>query len=112
MGNNNIGDEGAKYIAQVLQHNNTVTTIYLDDDNIGDELLKGINKLLKKNKLQATEALKIDQTIDSSFHDHLDSIKCLLKSKDVSSTTKLEMIQEIHQLYNEESLPLLGISEL
>ncbi|MFP3018388.1 MAG: hypothetical protein ACEY3E_05845 [Candidatus Tisiphia sp.] len=85
-------------VIKKLQVEKNVEKINLGNNNIGDELLKGINKLLKKNKLQTTEALKIDQTIDSSFHDHLDGIKCLLKSKEVSSTTKLEMIQEIHQL--------------
>ncbi|WP_341755789.1 ankyrin repeat domain-containing protein [Candidatus Tisiphia endosymbiont of Ptychoptera albimana] len=72
---NKIGAEGAKYLAQALQHNNSVTSIDLGDNNIGDELLKDIDELLEKNKLQAIEALKIDQTIDSSFHDDLDSKK-------------------------------------
>ncbi|WP_375319152.1 ankyrin repeat domain-containing protein [Candidatus Tisiphia endosymbiont of Oplodontha viridula] len=58
-------------------------------------------------------------------------LHCLLESKEVSTAIKLEMIQEFHQLYNvtiqdqdgktvgdyameycQESLPLLGISEL
>ncbi|WP_341757946.1 hypothetical protein [Candidatus Tisiphia endosymbiont of Ditula angustiorana] len=37
-----IGDEGAKYLAQALQHNNSVTTIDLGVNQIGDELLKDI----------------------------------------------------------------------
>lgn len=171
----NIGDEGAKSIAQALHHNNSVTAIHLHGNKIGTELLKDIDELLEKNKLQAAEALKFDQTIDSSFQDHpdLDSIKnnmlslkankptdfgdtlmhiahaqgnkedirllhqygaktnvqnvqgktplhCLLESKEVSTATKVEIIQEFHQLYSgktvrdyameycQESLPLLG----
>ena len=42
MGNELIGDEGAKHIADALMENETLETIHLSDNSIGDE---GANSL-------------------------------------------------------------------
>ena len=50
MGSNNIGDEGTKRIAEMLENNNTITSLDLDCNDIGDEGAKCIAVMLKINK--------------------------------------------------------------
>ncbi len=47
---NEIGDEGAKLIADSLKTNSTLTTLYLYDNKIGPKGLKTINEYLQRNK--------------------------------------------------------------
>jgi Ran GTPase-activating protein (RanGAP) involved in mRNA processing and transport len=46
---NNIGDDGAKAIAEALKVNTVVTTLYLHNNSIGDEGAKAIAEALKVN---------------------------------------------------------------
>ena len=46
LGRNNIGDEGAKYVAEALKVNTSLTKINLWDNDIGDEGAKYVACLL------------------------------------------------------------------
>ena len=46
---NNIGAEGAKYVAEALKVNTSLTKIYLSSNNIGDEGAKYVAEALKVN---------------------------------------------------------------
>jgi hypothetical protein len=47
LGENNIGDDGAKAIAEALKVNAVKTTVLLGDNNIGDEGAIAIAEVLK-----------------------------------------------------------------
>ena len=47
---NQIGDKGAKYIAGALAKNSTLTHLDLGSNQIGDEGAKHIEKILSKNR--------------------------------------------------------------
>ena len=51
LNKNNIGDEGAKAIAQVLETNTIFDSLYLNENNIGDEGAKAIARVLKTETL-------------------------------------------------------------
>jgi hypothetical protein len=50
LSGNNIGDDGAKAIADALKVNHSLETLYLNDNNIGDDGAKAIADALKDNK--------------------------------------------------------------
>ena len=50
LGYNNIGDEGAKYLAEMLCHNSTITSLDVDFNSIGVEATEYIEKFKARNK--------------------------------------------------------------
>ena len=54
---NNIGDEGAKAIAEALKVNTVLTVLYLGENNIGDDGAKAIAEALKVNPVKTTVLL-------------------------------------------------------
>jgi Ran GTPase-activating protein (RanGAP) involved in mRNA processing and transport len=54
---NNIGDEGAKAIAEALKVNTVLTVLYLGENNIGDDGAKAIAEALKVNAVKTTVLL-------------------------------------------------------
>jgi hypothetical protein len=51
LGENDIGDEGAKYVAEALKVNTSLTEITLYDNNIGDDGAKYVAEALKVNTI-------------------------------------------------------------
>jgi len=49
--NNNIGDEGAEHMADLLRVNTGIQVLYLQQNNIGDE---GVGHLAEALKVNAT----------------------------------------------------------
>jgi Ran GTPase-activating protein (RanGAP) involved in mRNA processing and transport len=49
LGDNNIGAEGAKYLAEMLCHNSTIIDLYLGNNNIGAEGVKYLAEMLCHN---------------------------------------------------------------
>ncbi|WP_375318673.1 hypothetical protein [Candidatus Tisiphia endosymbiont of Oplodontha viridula] len=48
--NNQIGDAGAKSLAECLKDNNSITILYLYNNQIGDAEAKSLAECLKDNK--------------------------------------------------------------
>jgi NLR family CARD domain-containing protein 3 len=49
-GNNSIGLEGVKHLAAAIKENDTLEKLFLDGNNIGDEGAKYIAEMLAVNK--------------------------------------------------------------
>lgn len=49
LSNNEIGDEGAKYLAEGLQSNTTLITLRLDNNRISDAGMQDINDIMVRN---------------------------------------------------------------
>jgi hypothetical protein len=49
LSNNEIGDEGAKYLAKGLQSNTTLITLRLDNNRITDAGMQDINDVMVRN---------------------------------------------------------------
>jgi Ran GTPase-activating protein (RanGAP) involved in mRNA processing and transport len=58
---NNVGDEGARDIADALKHNTTLEWLYLSDNNIGDEGACAFADALKHN----TTLIELDISVNN-----------------------------------------------
>ena len=50
LNNSNIGDEGARLLADSFKYNDTIKEIYLCSNNIGSEGAKSLASMLMVNK--------------------------------------------------------------
>jgi len=86
LGGNEIGDEGAKAIAEALKVNAVVTTLVLSNNSIGDEGAKAIAEALKVNAVVTTLYLTVNNIEDEGAK----AIAEALKVNAVMTTLNLE----------------------
>jgi hypothetical protein len=85
LSNNNIGPVGAQYIAEALKHNTSLTQLSLRSNNIGDDGAKAIADALKEN----TSLTKLDLSWNNIGDDGAKAIADALKEN--TSLTKLDL---------------------
>ena len=59
MSGNNIGNEGAHYLAKALKTNTSLTTLDLSCNNIGDEGVRALAEALEKIKILSLSVLTV-----------------------------------------------------
>jgi Ran GTPase-activating protein (RanGAP) involved in mRNA processing and transport len=75
LGQNKIGEEGVKHIAEALKKNKNLTTLDLIWNNIGDEEIQYINESLKENKNLTTLDLRWNNIGEKGLKDIANTLR-------------------------------------